>query len=111
MSSSNREGGHDPEAAVTLDGLYDVMNAVTMMGQTKTAPFTIEIVGEKTGPLLPASGVPIDVQRAVDGIEASDIVIVPSLPPPPGPWVKARHPELVNWLARMHFCIPDFARP
>ena len=92
-----------PDGVVsTLAGLYDVMNAVTMMGQTKAAPFAVEIVGEKTGPLMLASGVPIDVQRAVADIDASDIVIVTSLLLPPGPWVKGRYPALVDWLARMH---------
>ena len=43
------------------------------------APFHVEIVGEAVGPLGLASGVPINVQRAIDTIETSDIVIVPSV--------------------------------
>lgn len=93
-----------PDAVLsTLAGLYDVMNAVAMMGGPKQeAPFSVEIVGEKAGPLMLASGVPIDVQRAVRDVEGSDIVIVPSLLLPPGPWVKGRYPALVEWLSRMH---------
>jgi transcriptional regulator GlxA family with amidase domain len=49
-----------------------------------------------------ASGVPIVVQRAIDTIEASDIVIVPSVLLPPQGWKKGRHPRLVEWLRRMH---------
>jgi transcriptional regulator GlxA family with amidase domain len=92
-----------PDVVVsTLAGLYDVMNAATMMGLMNEAPFAVEIVGQKTGPLLLASGVPIDVQRAVADVEASDIVIVPSILLRHGQWAKGRYPELVTWLARMH---------
>ena len=92
-----------PDGVVsTIAGLYDVMNAVTMMGQAKAAPFAVEIAGEKAGPLQLASGVPIEVQRAIGDIDASDIVIVPSLLLPAGGWVKGRYPKLVSWLARMH---------
>lgn len=86
----------------TLAGLYDVMNAVAMMDQTNDAPFAVEIVGDKTGPLLLASGVPIDVQRAVSKVEASDIVIVPSILLRQEQWAKGRYPDLVSWIARMH---------
>src|SRR5688572_10957604 len=92
-----------PDVVVsTLAGLYDVMNAATMMGLTNEAPFAVEIVGEKTGPLLLASGVPIDVQRAVGDVETSDIVIVPSILLRQGHWPKGRYPTLVSWLGRMH---------
>ena len=86
----------------TLAGLYDVMNAVAMMEQATDAPFAVEIVGDKTGPLMLASGVPIEVQRAVSDVEASDIVIVPSILLRRGQWTKGQYPELVSWLARMH---------
>jgi transcriptional regulator GlxA family with amidase domain len=92
-----------PDAVVsTLAGLYDVMNAVAMMNPANEAPFAVEIVGDKTGPLLLASGVPIEVQRAVGEVEASDIVIVPSILLRDGQWPKGQYPELVSWLARMH---------
>ena len=47
---------------------------------------------ETAGPLELASGVPINVQRAIDTIEASDIVIVPSVLLRPGGWEKGRYP-------------------
>jgi transcriptional regulator GlxA family with amidase domain len=95
-----------PDAVVsTLAGIFDVMNGVTLMGMTRTgatAPFHIEIVGEAVGSLELASGVPIMVQRAIHTIEASDIVIVPSVLLRPQGWEKGRYPRLVEWLHAMH---------
>ena len=97
-----------PDAAVsTLFGIFDVMNAFALMGPSNTAlgaraPFHTEIVGEALGPLKLASGVPINVQRAVEAIETSDIVIVPSIVLRPEGWKKGRYPRLVEWLHTMH---------
>jgi transcriptional regulator GlxA family with amidase domain len=66
------------------------------------APFHVEIVGDATGPLEVASGVPIRVQRAIDTIETSDIVIVPSVLLRPEGWEKGRYPRLVDWLRMMY---------
>lgn len=97
-----------PDAVVsTLYGIYDVMNSFALMGTPNAgsgarAPFQIEIVGETVGPLELASGVSIDVQRAVNTIETSDIVIVPSILLRPEGWEKHRYPRLVDWLRMMH---------
>jgi transcriptional regulator GlxA family with amidase domain len=97
-----------PDAVVsTLFGIFDVMNAFAVMGTSiggsgSRAPFHIEIVGETVGPLELASGVPINVQRAVNTIETSDIVIVPSILLRPEGWEKNRYPRLVDWLRMMH---------
>ena len=97
-----------PDAVIsTLSGIYDVMNAFALMeisGDLPGAqpPFRAEIVGEATRALELASGIPITVQRAVDTIETSDIVIVPSILLGPDGWVKGRYPRLVDWLRRMH---------
>jgi transcriptional regulator GlxA family with amidase domain len=97
-----------PDAVVsTLFGIFDVMNAFAVMGISNAgsgarAPFHIEIVGEQVGPLDLASGVPINVQRAIDTVETSDIVIVPSVLLPPDGWEKGRYPRLVAWLHTMH---------
>ena len=96
-----------PDAVVsTLFGIYDVMNAFTLMRMSSAgprAPFQVEIVGEAAGALKLASGVPIDVQRAVDAIETTDIVIVPSiLLPAARGWEKGRYPRLVDWARRMY---------
>jgi transcriptional regulator GlxA family with amidase domain len=97
-----------PDAVVsTLFGIFDVMKAFALMGAPSAglgarAPFHIEIVGETVGPLELASGVFINVQRAIDTIETSDIVIVPSILLRPEGWKKNRYPRLVDWLRRMH---------
>ena len=93
-----------PDAVVsTLSGIYDVMNAFTLMGlPNPKAPFRIEIVGEKTGLLELASGVPIQVQRPVAEIKTTDIVIVPSVLLRPEGWKKGRYPGLVDWIRTMY---------
>jgi transcriptional regulator GlxA family with amidase domain len=95
-----------PEAAAsTLFGIFDVINAFSLMGISGTGgspPFRIEIVGEAAGPLALASGVPINVQRGIDVIETSDIVIVPSVVLPPQGWEKGRYPHLISWARKMH---------
>jgi transcriptional regulator GlxA family with amidase domain len=97
-----------PDGAVsTLFGIFDVMSASTRMfspgaAPEAGAPFRVEIAGEATGPLELASRVPIAVQRAVDTIEASDIVIVPSVVLRPEGWKKGRYPRLLEWLLEMH---------
>ena len=94
-----------PDAAVsTLFGIFDVMNAFAVMGLSPAgaAPFHIEIVGEAAGPLGLASGVPVNVQRAIDTVETSDIVIVPSVVLGPDGWTKGRYPRVVDWLHRMY---------
>jgi transcriptional regulator GlxA family with amidase domain len=91
----------------TLSGIFDVMNAFALMDLPSAtsgarAPFHVEIVGEALGPLQLASGVPISVQRAIDDIETSDIVIVPSVLLRSGEWEKDRYPRLVDWLRAMY---------
>jgi transcriptional regulator GlxA family with amidase domain len=97
-----------PDALVsTLFGIYDVMNAFRVMGISSARsgswpPFQVEIVGESVGRLGLASGVAIDVQRAAASIDATDIVIVPSILLRGDGWAKSRYPRLVEWLRRMH---------
>jgi transcriptional regulator GlxA family with amidase domain len=91
-----------PDAAVsTLYGIYDVMmNGFGFLG--RSAPFRVEIVGEDPGRLPLASGVSVDVQRAIDTVDATDIIIVPSLALQTGGWKKGRYPRVVEWLRAMH---------
>jgi transcriptional regulator GlxA family with amidase domain len=99
-----------PEAAVsTLAGLFDVMKAPGHLesshgpaDRSAHAPFRVEVVGEASGPLELASGVPYPVQRAVDEIEACDIVIAPSVFVQSTGWTKGRYPHLVHWLRQVH---------
>jgi transcriptional regulator GlxA family with amidase domain len=91
-----------PDAVIsTLSGLFDVMNGATLMassGQSRP-PFHVQTVGEQTGSLMLASGLPIEVQRAIDDFDRTDIVIVPSvlLKSHQG-WKTGRYPRLVAWL-------------
>jgi transcriptional regulator GlxA family with amidase domain len=97
-----------PDAVVsTLSGIFDVMNAFTLMTPpgAKTGisvPFQTEVVGEATGSLELASGIPINVQREIDGIATTDIVIVPSVLLSAKGWLKGRYPRLVEWLKAMY---------
>jgi transcriptional regulator GlxA family with amidase domain len=91
-----------PDGAVsTLYGIYDVMNAPSLMPGSR-APFRTEIVGESAGPLELASGVPVPVQKSIEDVETTDIVIVPSIVLRPGGWEKNRYPRLVAWLRAMY---------
>ena len=97
-----------PDGAVsTLFGIFDVMNASTVLHPSTDhsagrLPFRTDIVGEETGPLRTASGITVDVQRSIDTIDATDIVIVPSIVLRSEGWKTGRHPRLVDWLRRMH---------
>lgn len=95
-----------PDAVVsTLAGIYDVMNSVAFMGINSTASsagFQVEIVGEAMGALELASGVPIQVQRAIANIASTDIVIVPSFLLRADCWEQNRYPTIIQWLRAMH---------
>ena len=98
-----------PDATVsTLFGIHDVLNAFTFMdplgqGEDRQRPFHVEIVGEEVGTLELSGGVPVRIQRSIDTIERTDIVIVPSvLLPAAHTWEKGRYPKLVEWSRRMH---------
>ncbi|CDZ62614.1 helix-turn-helix domain-containing protein [Neorhizobium galegae] len=95
-----------PDAVVsTLSGVFDVMNAFSVLPPPEVAitrPFEVQIVGIETGPLTLASLVPVTVQRSIATVEATDIVIVPSILLRPDGWRKGRYPELVDWVNRMH---------
>ena len=74
-----------PEGVVsTLMGIYDVLNSFGMLARLDSAipddpPFRVEIVGARRGPVVLASGMSVEVARAVDEIAKTDIVIVPSV--------------------------------
>ncbi|MBM4440442.1 MAG: helix-turn-helix domain-containing protein [Candidatus Rokubacteria bacterium] len=93
-----------PDAAVsTLFGIFDVLSAVrNVVAPAGPSPFHVSIVGEAAGPLKLASGVPIDVPRAVGDVDATDIVIVPSVVVGPDGWRTGRYPRLVEWARAMH---------
>jgi hypothetical protein len=48
-----------------------------------------------------ASGLPITVHRAVDDVESTDVVIVPSMEmTATGDWIPGRYPGIVRWIER-----------
>jgi transcriptional regulator GlxA family with amidase domain len=97
-----------PDAVIsTMTGIYDVLGAFRMLGRVDhslpaEAPFSVEIVGTKRGSVSLASGMPVEVHRAITEIEATDIIIVPSVLLGRDGWKNGRYPELVEWTARMH---------
>ncbi|USQ80940.1 GlxA family transcriptional regulator [Ornithinimicrobium faecis] len=95
-----------PESGVaTMFGVYDVLNSMGILGlidEAEAPPFRAEIVGLSEGALAGVSGVPVPVARAVADIAETDIIIVPSVVLGRDGWRTGRHPELVEWTARMH---------
>jgi len=94
-----------PEASVsTLFGMHDLLNGFGVMRGAidvpETPPFKVEIVGEAAGQMLLAGNTPVQVQRRMDEVAATDIIIVPALVTEQ--WITGRYPALVDWVARMH---------
>jgi len=97
-----------PDAVIsTLGGIYDVLSAFPAVAEIdKTvpakAPFGVDIVGESDEPITLADGLPLRIQRSIDEVDRTDIVIVPSLLVSGVQWQKGRYPRLVDWLRAMH---------
>jgi transcriptional regulator GlxA family with amidase domain len=97
-----------PDVMVSpLSGLYDVLNCFELLGSFDDAvptspPFTVEFVSTTCGPVETASGLPIEVHRALDAVKQTDIVIIPSMMVEQGEWVPGRYQALVRWLIEMH---------
>jgi transcriptional regulator GlxA family with amidase domain len=95
-----------PEASVsTLAGLLDVLHAPQLIGvggPGARPPFRVEVVGETKGLMPLAAGVPFEVRRSIDEIEATDVVIVPSVVLKDNAWPKGRYPRVLQWVRRMH---------
>lgn len=97
-----------PDAVIsTLSGIYDVLGAFRMLGRVDASlpeqpPFTIEIVATQRGSVALASGVPVEARRAAPEVDATDIIIVPSILLGPHGWTPGRYPEIVDWVQRMH---------
>jgi len=97
-----------PDAVMsTLSGIYDVLSlfpAVSAVDGVVPAdpPFEVAIVGETDRPVTLASGLPIGVQRGIDRMETTDIVIVPSVIVGKEGWKPGRYPALVDWFKAMH---------
>lgn len=96
-----------PEAMPsTLTGLHDVLSQAGGVPGVdppiEPAPFAVRIVGERAGRMGLASGLPLEVPHALDEVDATDVVLLPSMLVPGGNWETGRHPALVEWLDAMH---------
>ena len=97
-----------PDAVIsTLTGIYDVLGSFRMLSRVDASippepPFIVEIVATQPGSLTLASGVPVEANRAAAEIEATDIIIVPSVLLGTEGWKAGRYPELVEWARQMH---------
>ena len=94
-----------PDAVIsTLAGIYDVLNGAAMMGITAPGrpAISVQIVGERPGPLKLASGMPVEVQAAVEQVTECDVIIVPSILLARSGWQRGRYPRLTAWIMGMH---------
>jgi transcriptional regulator GlxA family with amidase domain len=94
-----------PESLATpIHGLYEtlkILDAVAGGGDPGSPAFEVSIVGLAPNTFAGATGLPLQVHRAVGEIERTDIVLMASMLFD-GEWVKGRHPEIVRWLRAMH---------
>jgi len=97
-----------PESTVsTLIGLYDVLNCFDLLGSLDEAvprksPFLTEIVAATHDRIVTTSGLPVSPHRALDEIDRTDIVIIPSVMVEGGEWRPGRYPGIVRWLSAMN---------
>lgn len=88
-----------------ITGLYEVLTAFPVVADfydevPASSPFEVEIVGPDRTTITAPSGLPITIQRSIDEIERTDIVIVSTMAV--GEGSQNRHPELADWTRRMH---------
>ena len=88
-----------------ITGLYELLTAFPVVARfcddvPAASPFEVEIVGPARTIITAPSGLPITVERSIEEIERTDIVIVSTMAV--GEGAQNRHPELVTWMRRMH---------
>lgn len=88
-----------------ITGLYELLTAFPVVADFYedvpfSSPFSVEIVGLARTTITAPSGLPITIQRSIEEIERTDIVIVPTMAVEEGG--QNRHPELAAWMRRMH---------
>jgi transcriptional regulator GlxA family with amidase domain len=94
--------------ASSLTGMLDVFNSFGLLrglddSVPSEPPFLAQIVAADSAPLRTASGVIVSPHASISEIEATDIVIIPSVVgDESGEWTAGRYPELVQWLSAMH---------
>lgn len=88
-----------------ITGLYELLTVFPVVaeiydGVPACSPFEVEIVGAARTTITAPSGLPIAIQRSVDEIERTDIVIVSTMAAQGDD--QGHHPELVDWMTTMH---------
>ena len=88
-----------------ITGLYELLGAFPMVAEFSndvpcSSPFEVEIVGPVRTTLTAPSGLPITIQRSIEEIERTDVVIVSTMAVREDG--QDRHPELAEWMRRMH---------
>jgi transcriptional regulator GlxA family with amidase domain len=98
-----------PDAMVSpVSGLFEVLASAGAIaeagGEGSTwRRFEPEIVAPSPGPMQGASGLPITVHRAVDEVDSTDVVVIPSMEmTATGDWIPGRYPGIVRWIRKMH---------
>lgn len=100
-----------PDAMVSpVTGLFETLAATAEIvapdergGGEGWQPFALEIVSEQAGPVSSPSGLSVTADRAIDDVDATDVVIVPSMAmEPDGGWQPGRYPGIVAWIRAMH---------
>jgi transcriptional regulator GlxA family with amidase domain len=92
--------------AMPIAGLYEVLTAFPVVakfhdGVPASPPFAVDIVGTDRTTVTAGSGLPITIQRRVDEVDQTEIIIVPTMAVDED-WATGRHPDLVAWMRRMH---------
>jgi transcriptional regulator GlxA family with amidase domain len=96
-----------PESTGTpIHGMYETLVLVDAVASAEAGSgarlFEVEIVGSKRGVFPSATGLPLEVHRAVDEVARTDMVVMASMLFENQEWVTGRHPEIVDWLRQMH---------
>jgi transcriptional regulator GlxA family with amidase domain len=91
-----------------VTGLFETMQAVGPMvavdGEVAPdePPFEVEIVAERAGPIEGWTGLAVNAHRSMDQVEATDVVIVPSMARFDAEWIHGRYPKTVAWIRHMY---------
>ena len=96
-----------PESTGTpIHGMYETLVLVDALVSAEAGSdvklFEVEIVGPERGVFPSATGLPLEVHRAVDEVADTDMVVMASMLFENQEWVTGRHPETVEWLGQMH---------
>lgn len=96
----------DESTGTPINGLFETLMLVDAVAQGADAEagklFDVEIVGPKRGVFPSACGLPLQIHRAIQEVDDTDIVIAASMLFENQEWITGRHPETVAWLRHMH---------